>query len=148
MIIKIRRAQAEDAVPCARILGDWFTATEWLPRLHTPTEDLRYLRQMIGQYQVIVADKGGVAVGFLAREGASLSHLYVGSQERGKGIGGQLVEAAKGQSNRLELWCFQANEGAQKFYEDHALQCVETTDGAKNEEGVPDMKYVWEEDAA
>ncbi len=139
----IRKARVEDAVPCARILGDWFTATEWLPRLHTPAEDLAFLRRLIGRNHVIVADQNGIAVGFLARDGRDLSHLYVTATLRGQGIGSALLDGAKASSDHLELWCFQANEAARRFYQRHGFVAAETTDGADNEEGVPDVRYLW-----
>ncbi len=143
MSIVIRHARVEDAVPCARILGDWFTATAWLPRLHTPAEDLAFLRQMIGRDRVTVAAHKDIAVGFMALDGSDLSHLYVDAAWRGQGIGGQLLQKAQASRDQLALWCFQANEGARAFYERHGFEVAETTDGADNEEGVPDMRYEW-----
>ena len=142
--VTLRPARAEDAVPCARILGDWVTATTWLPRLHTGAEDLAFLRHLIGAGQVTVADRGGVAVGYLARDGRDLKHLYLAPEARGAGIGSRLLHAAQAASDRLTLWCFQANEGARRFYERHGFRATTFTDGADNEEGVPDVRYDWE----
>lgn len=143
MTVTLRPARVEDAVPCARILGDWFTATEWLPRLHTPAEDLAFLRGLIGRNGVTVADRGGIATGFLARDGAQVTHLYVDAPLRGQGIGRALLHAAQTVQDPLWLWCFQANSGARAFYERHGFVATETTDGADNEEGVPDVRLDW-----
>ncbi len=143
MSVRNRPARAEDAVPCARILGDWFTATDWLPRLHTPAVDLAFLRGLIGRNIVTVAEQNGVAVGFLARDEAQISHLFLAPAARGQGIGSDLIRRAQAAQDHLHLWCFQANEDALRFYEGHGFVAGQTTDGADNEEGVPDVKYLW-----
>lgn len=43
----------------------------------------------------------------------------------------------------FQLWTFQANEGARRFYERHGFVAVEFTDGARNEEKTPDVRYEW-----
>jgi hypothetical protein len=43
----------------------------------------------------------------------------------------------------LQLWTFQSNVRAHKFYERHGFIAVETTDGSGNEEQAPDVRYVW-----
>ncbi|MEY1556597.1 GNAT family N-acetyltransferase [Yoonia sp. R2331] len=143
MTATLRHARVEDAIPCARILGAWFTATEWVPRLHSPPEDLQFLRKLIGGGLVTVADIRGIAVGYLARDGADLMHLYVDHDHRRQGIGTQLLHAAQRTSGHLHLWCFQANTGARRFYERHGFTATDETDGADNEEGLPDLRYEW-----
>jgi putative acetyltransferase len=44
----------------------------------------------------------------------------------------------------LELWCFQANARARRFYEARGFQAIRFTDGANNEERTPDVRYRWE----
>lgn len=43
----------------------------------------------------------------------------------------------------LRLWTFVSNQGAQRFYQRHGFQEAERTDGARNEEGAPDIQYQW-----
>jgi hypothetical protein len=43
----------------------------------------------------------------------------------------------------LELWCFQANARARRFYEARGFHAIRFTDGADNEERTPDG-YRWE----
>ena len=63
---------------------------------------------------------------------------------RGRGIGDRLVEFAKErQPTGLQLWTFQVNLAAQRFYERNGFVAVERTDGAGNEEREPDVRYVW-----
>jgi hypothetical protein len=43
----------------------------------------------------------------------------------------------------LQLWTFQVNAGARRFYERHGFVPVELTDGATNQERQPDVRYRW-----
>jgi ribosomal protein S18 acetylase RimI-like enzyme len=61
----------------------------------------------------------------------------------GLGIGSHLVNLAKWRCpRRLDLWVFQSNTRARKFYEMHGFSLEETTEG-DNEEGAPDAHYAW-----
>jgi chorismate mutase len=74
-----------------------------------------------------------------------VEQLYVDPQWRGRGLGDRFVELAKQrQPGGLELWTFQVNTPACRFYERHGFVEVERTDGAGNEEHVPDLRMVWE----
>jgi hypothetical protein len=44
----------------------------------------------------------------------------------------------------LELWCFQANARARRFYEARGFRPIRFTDGDGNEEKTPDVRYRWE----
>jgi hypothetical protein len=41
----------------------------------------------------------------------------------------------------LELRCFQANARAWRFYEARGLRAIRFTDGADNQERMPDVRY-------
>ncbi len=43
----------------------------------------------------------------------------------------------------LELWTFQVNARARRFYERHGFVEVDRTDGGHNEERQPDVRYAW-----
>ena len=43
----------------------------------------------------------------------------------------------------FRLWVFQQNEGARRFYERHGCTLVLETDGADNEEHLPDALLEW-----
>ena len=61
----------------------------------------------------------------------------------GQGIGSRLLERAKAERpDGLDLWTFQANTGARRFYERHGFVEVARTDG-DNEEGEPDIRLRW-----
>ena len=73
-----------------------------------------------------------------------LEHLYVEPSAQGRGIGARLLAHAKARRpDGLELWVFQRNEGARRFYERAGFVLVFTTDGADNEEREPDARYAW-----
>ena len=44
---------------------------------------------------------------------------------------------------RLELWVFQKNEAARRFYERRGFHLVRLSDGARNMEQEPDALYEW-----
>ena len=53
----------------------------------------------------------------------------------GNGLGSRLIEVAKRRRpGGLQLWTFQSNLGAQRFYERHGFSDAERTDGSGNEE--------------
>ena len=83
-------------------------------------------------------------IGFLGLQGDEVSHLYVEPSRQGGGIGSALLDHAKQlRPERLELWVFQKNEGARRFYERHGFRLVKLTDGAGNMEKEPDALYEW-----
>lgn len=90
---------------------------------------------------VALADDSVIAV--LVLDGDSVDQLYVDPGWTGQGVGSGLIHLAKERrSTGLDLWTFQANDGARRFYERHGFVAVDTTDG-DNEEGAPDIRYEW-----
>jgi GNAT superfamily N-acetyltransferase len=87
----------------------------------------------------------GPVVGMLVLEADWVDQLYVDPDLTGAGIGTELMAVAKRQRpDGLRLWTFASNEGAQRFYLRHGFHEVERTDGSRNEEGAPDIRYVWD----
>lgn len=117
----------------------------YLPALHTPEEDLAYFCAQLRERECQVAVQDDNAVGFAIFGDGWLHHLYVDPAWQSRGIGTALLSAAKSRSEiGLQLWAFQANTGARRFYERHAFVVVEETDGSGNEERVPDVRYRWD----
>jgi len=141
--VALADATPADARPLAHILADWIHATPWMPRLHTPEQDLGFLEGLIAGQLVRVVRIDGVAQGFLARQGAEISALYLAPSARGKGLGAALVTEAKAQSAALALWTFQANDGARRFYDRMGFAEDFRTEGIGNEECLPDIRLVW-----
>ena len=82
-------------------------------------------------------------IGFIARELGMIHALYVVPEWCGHGVGQRLLQAAKQASQELELYTFQANASAQRFYLREGFGEVTRSDGAGNDEGLPDIKYHW-----
>src|SRR5258708_31798573 len=78
------------------------------------------------------AEQGEVG-GFFGLKGDELSHIYVDPSLQSRGIGTALLDHAKSlRPERIELWVFQKNEAARRFYERHGFRLVRLTDGAGN----------------
>lgn len=142
---RLDEAHPGDASVLGAILSDWIDATAWMPRIHSRAEDRVWCLDLIAAGQVrLLRGPGGIA-GFLAREGEEIPALHVASLWRGQGLGRRLVDDAKALSDgRLSAWTFQANEGARRFYERAGFREAELSDGARNAEGLPDVRLVWE----
>jgi ribosomal protein S18 acetylase RimI-like enzyme len=66
---------------------------------------------------------------------------------RGQGIGSDLLRQAQAAAPALTLWTFQANTGAQRFYLRHGFREALRTQGEANDEGLPDIRYEWQQEA-
>ena len=93
-----------------------------------------------------VADLDGVVVGLMVlgheRDGDWIEQLYLDPSWMGRGLGERFMEVALRRCpNGLQLWAFQSNEGARRFYERHGFVAEELTDGRANEERTPDVRY-------
>lgn len=140
----IRRATPEDEGVVGEIFVRARDEMTYLPRI--PDEDRGRLGGwIVGRHEVWVGERDGQIVGFLGLSPGWVDHLYVEPSAQNAGIGTSLLEHAKGlHPTGLQLWAFQRNEGAHRFYLRHGFRVVETTGGAGNMEREPDARYVWE----
>ncbi len=146
-LVDLRPATGSDAAAVADVwLGSFDDALPTVRRAHTDEEVRGWIRDvLLPGHDVWVADASGSVVGMLALSEGWLDQLYLVPEWRGRGIGDRFVELAKQrQPAGLQLWTFQVNEPAQRFYERHGFVAVERTDGATNEEREPDVRYVWQ----
>ena len=145
----LRRATSDDAVAIAEVHSASFRLLGFLPQLHTVAENRRFIANVIlKDCEVIVAEDDRGIVSFIALQGEEVRLLYTRPDRIGEGAGTQLIEAAKKTGVRaLELWCFQANARARRFYEARGFFAIRFTDGEGNEEKTPDVRYRWEPDA-
>jgi len=139
----IRDAHGADAGAVGAILSAFIDDTPWMPRIHTRAEELSFAGLMVDRGWVRVAEVDGVVVGFLALTGGFVHSLYLRSDAQGEGIGRALLDNAKTRSDRLELNVFQANTGAQRFYTREGFTETGRSDGAGNDENLPDITYLW-----
>ncbi|MFD4319236.1 GNAT family N-acetyltransferase [Streptomyces sp. NPDC058548] len=145
--LEIRRAGDSDAAATADVYLRSFGAA--LPTVRRAHDDdaVRgwFTHVVVPEYEtwVAVAGEAGV-VGLLVLDGGDLEQLYLDPSWRGRGLGDRFVELAKRQRPEgLDLWTFQVNAPAQRFYERHGFVEAERTDGQRNEEREPDIRYVW-----
>lgn len=119
-------------------------AMPWLVGLHTPDEDRWFYRERIfATCHVWGHFDEDVLNGIIAFRDGWLEQLYVLPVTQRRNVGTDLLNVAKGVCERLELWTFQRNAPARQFYEARGFTLAEETDGARNEEGEPDARYVW-----
>ena len=143
-----RRGTGSDAVEAAELyLRARHAAVPAVPALvHGNDEVRRWFRDVVvTQRELWVAEdaEAGI-VAVLVLDGDWLDQLYVEPGLTGRGIGSALVEVAKRQRpSGLQLWAFQSNPRAVRFYERHGFVEAERTDGAGNEERAPDIRLAW-----
>jgi GNAT superfamily N-acetyltransferase len=141
----IRRALLEDMSAVAVLHRHTMrTSLPFLPDLHTPEEDIVFFRDhLFPANDVWVAELDGAVIGYAARGDGWLNQLYIHPDHQGIGIGDALLTLAMDGVDTLQLWAFQANTRARRFYEKRGFVLAELTDGAGNEEKTPDARYEW-----
>ncbi|MGY0490082.1 N-acetyltransferase family protein [Streptomyces sp. WG-D5] len=142
----VRRATGSDATALAEVwLASFAAALPGVRRAHTDDQVRAWFLEVVvpGQ-ETWVATVGGAVVGLLVLDDDELDQLYLAPAWQGRGIGGRLVDLAKQRRPAgLTLWTFQVNAPARRFYERHGFVAAEHTDGHRNEEREPDVRYVW-----
>lgn len=153
--MRLRRASADDADEVAEV---WLrsrraNAGPIPPPVHDDDDVRRYFRQVVladqdgrDEWDVRVAVDDARIVALMAMRPGWIEHLYVAPEWTGRGIGSELLAEAK-RTGPLDLWTFQANAGARRFYERHGFSAVAFTEG-DNEEEAPDVRYHWSPETA
>jgi len=148
--ITLRLAGDADADSIAAVFSPSLRLLSFLPMLHTVDEERWWIANVIlKECEVMVAEHNRSPVAFLARENEEIRLLHTHPDFIGQGAGALLLENAKTQSvTALELWCFQENALARSFYERHDFRAIRFTDGERNEEKTPDVRYRWKASVA
>jgi GNAT superfamily N-acetyltransferase len=145
----LRRAVDGDAEAAANVwLRSYGAALPSVRRAHDD-EGVRAWFQyvVVPQCETWVAEDGetGSLVGVMVLDEAGIDQLYLEPDRRGHGLGDLFVAKAKQlRPAGLELWTFQVNESAHRFYLRHGFTEAERTDGSRNEEREPDVRFVWQ----
>ena len=152
---KVRVVRNTDAGGCAQV---YLRAREFalptVPLVHPPREVRRWMADdVVGRTDMWVAEVDGTIVGLLVlapdaavkdRAAGWIEQLYLDPAWMGRGLGDRFVQLAKQRlPSGVQLWTFQVNELARRFYERHGFVAEEFTDGAGNEERAPDVRYHW-----
>jgi len=137
--VNLRPATPEDAPALSEI----HRRAAFLAPLHAAEESLRFIRErLMGENQVWVAEAGGAVEGYVAFNDGWVSHLFVHPDHQGRGHGQALLAHVMADRRERQLWTFEANLRARKFYEDRGWALAERTDGQDNEHGEPEVRYV------
>ena len=145
----LRPATPEDAAEIALLLRRTLSAAlPYLPVLHTPEEDRAFIAGHVLPTCTVWVAVSDRIVGFIAFRKGWIDHLYVDVGHHGRGIGSALLEKALAAEAALQLWAFQRNTEALRFYQRRGFRIAERTDGAGNEEREPDARLAWRRSAA
>ena len=146
--VTIRPATAGDAPAVAALfLAARQRSLPWLPVVHDDDDVRGWVAGVLVPSGTVWVAAGAddAPLGFAALTPGWLDHLYVHPDHQGRGIGSRLLAfAVERESGALQLWTFQDNGPARRFYEGRGFVPVEFTDGAENEERWPDVRYVRE----
>ncbi|CTQ48768.1 GNAT family N-acetyltransferase [Jannaschia donghaensis] len=137
----IRRATADDAPACARIVDDWFAATEWMPKGPGRARLERIMRDGFPVRDAWVADDAGTTLGYLSMkaEGDHIFGLYAATP--GAGIGKRLLTHVKQGRDRLTLNSHMPNTAAHRFYEREGFRIIDRD--VPGDDGVPELVMEW-----
>ncbi|MFE9255205.1 GNAT family N-acetyltransferase [Streptomyces sp. NPDC006879] len=145
---ELTRASDQDADAVAEVwLRSYDASLPDVRRAHSDEEVRAWFRQVVvpaGGTWVARPPGSAEIVGVMVLEAGVVEQLYLAPECRGRGLGDEFIALAKQLSPKgLELWTFQVNTSTHRFYERHGFSVVERTEGARNEEGEPDVRYRW-----
>ncbi len=144
MTFKIRRAGMADAEETAKVFSASFRSMTFVTKIHSDEEDRAFVRGLIMTKEVWVALWDGQIVGMMCLNDDWLEQLYVEPEHQSRSVGYALFHTAKLERPKgFQFWTFQANKRARRFYEKLGCEPVEFTDGSRNEERTPDVRYVY-----
>ena len=145
----LRRASLDDMPALARLHRHTVkTSLPFLPTLHSAEEEAWWFAEsLFPANEIWLAEDGGEPAGYIAFRPGFIEHLFIDPARQNAGLGLALLEKARGAYAELSLWTFQENAKARRFYERHGFIAVTFTDGADNEEQMPDVLYRWTRDA-
>ena len=142
--VSIRPAVAADAAAVADVYLSSFAATYAFPLAHTDDEVRGWLAGIVAGGGTWVAEAGPRVVAMMVLAEGWIEQLYVDPGWLGRGIGSRLMALAKErQPGGLQLYTFQVNDRARRFYERHGFVAAWFGDGSANEERQPDVRYEW-----
>ncbi len=142
--MKVSEYEATDAVELVAMWRDSFEHGVGI-RDPKPIEDQRayFLSEVVPRNRVRVIKNDGSIVAFIASTPEFISQLYVRVQDIGRGLGIELMEVAKAESEgSLWLYTFAQNANARRFYERHRF--IELERESANMYKLEAIKYAWQ----
>jgi GNAT superfamily N-acetyltransferase len=97
----------------------------------------------MSENHIWVAEAGDAVVGYIAFNDGWVRHLFVHPEHQGRGIGATLLAHVMADGRERQLWTFEKNARARRFYEDRGWVRAELTDGQGNEQKELEVRYVW-----
>jgi GNAT superfamily N-acetyltransferase len=146
MAISFRRATAADAAEIATVyIASRRGAAAYLPTVGTDAEIRAFvIHQMVPERETWVAEDGDRMVAVLALHDDEVDQFYVAPGDQRRGVGDAMLAHAKClRPAGLQLWAFQRNAPARRFYEARGFIAKKFTDGATNMEREDDVLYQW-----
>ena len=146
-MVEVRPMAPEETMDTAEVwLRARKAAAPLVPLPVHPDEEVlaHFATRVAPRADVHVAVEDGRVVAVLALQDGWVEHLYVLPERTGTGVGSRLLQLAKDRNPEgLQLWAFQSNEPALRFYAERGFVEVERTDGAGNLERAPDVRMAW-----
>lgn len=146
----LRKATFDDANAIATVyLASRKELVTFAPLVHTDESIEQWISEdLLLNEQVIVAEENGNIIGMMSltndKDIGRIKQLYIHPIAVGHGIGTAMIEMAKSiLGSPIQLYTFQENAGAKRFYERHGFQAIAFNDGTGNEENCPAVLYEW-----
>lgn len=135
----------EHITPVTLLWREAMSAAIGIAPIHSFESQAYFLEHIIAQSHrvwVVTIMETSKPVAFIACSEEEVNQLYVNVAYQGLGMGKQLLDIAKEQSNGLlTLRTFEINKRAQRFYRANGFAI---TDGnSDNEENLPDLVCTW-----
>ena len=134
--IELRPAGHDDADAIADVYLASFHATYDFPLAHNDQQVREWIAEVLVPTQEVwvASARDGSVVALMVLTADMLDQLYVAPGWTGRGIGSRLVALAKARRpGGFDLYTFQVNTGARRFYERHDFAEVARGDGSRNE---------------
>lgn len=149
---EIRLAEVADAAVVARIhMASRAAAMPYLPPPQRSHEQVtQWVRDVVFKTcRVWVAVRDAQILGYAALQDDVLEHLYVRPDACRQGMGTLLLDSVRRHSpDGVSLHVFQQNTDARAFYERRGFTVLDTSEGRRNMENLPDMTLRWTPESA
>jgi putative acetyltransferase len=140
----IRRATAADAEAVAqRHIAVRKACLPYLPNMHSPEAVHAFFRDRVFLASEVWVAAAEALEGFCAFRPGWVDHLYIRPECHRRGLGTALLGKAMAVNTHLQLWAFQRNINAIRFYRTRGFRVIRETDGSRNDEREPDMLMEW-----